>query len=145
MSEQKEIAAYTEKEIAALEAKIKARDEEQAKDADMLRKLREHKKLADIRKVNELISKLGLTVDDVASISFVQLAIKQTLKAPVKGAAKAPSTGGKGNSSEYVAPEPKWAKEGFKPYGGGRGKKPQWVKDAEANGTLDNYLIKKPA
>ena len=134
------VPEMTDKEIAALKAKMDARALEQQKDADMLEKWQEHRKLANIRKVNELISELGLTLDDVASISFVQMAIKKALK----GTAKAPATVAKGNSSEYVAPEPKWAKEGFKSYGGGRGKKPQWVKDAEKNGTLDNYLIKKP-
>ena len=144
MSEQKEIAAYTEKEIAALEAKIKARDEEQAKDADMLRKWREHKKVADIRKVNELISKLGLTVDDVASISFVQLAIKQALKGP----AKAPAKTSKGNSSDYVAPPAKWCNpaDPTQTYNGGRGKKPTWLIDALKDGkAMDDLLIKKPA
>lgn len=129
----------TDKEIAALEAKIAELEKDLDAAKDALQKGYEHRKLGRVRQVNELITKLGLNVDDMANVSMVQMAIKKAVKAP----AKAPATSGKGNASEYVAPPAKWVKEGFKPYGGGRGKKPDWVKAAEADGTLDNYLIKK--
>jgi DNA-binding protein H-NS len=130
----------TDKAIAELEAKIVELEKELDTAKDFLQKAYEHRKLGRVRQVNELITKLGLNVDDMANVSMVQMVIKRAVKAPSKASSKP----AKGNSSEYVAPPAKWAKEGFKPYGGGRGKKPQWVKDAEANGTLDNYLIKKP-
>ena len=131
------VPEMTDAEIKKLEATIE-KSERTAKEAkEALAKMYEHRKISNIRKVSELISELGLTVDDVASISLVQMAIKKAVKAPLK----APSTSGKGNHAEYVKPAPKWEKDGMQ-YGGGRGKKPQWVKDAEASGTLDNYLIK---
>ena len=130
----------TDKEIAALEAKIAAREKEQLADKEALEKIYENRKLGNIRKVNELISDLGLTVDDVASISLVRDAIKQALK----GTTKAPTTAIKGNTSTYVAPPAKWRYTDGSEYGGGRGPVPKWVVDARANNTLDNYLIKKP-
>lgn len=138
------IPELSDAEIKKLEAKIAARDKEQQADKEALAKYREHRKLADIRKVSELIGELKLTVDEVASIPFVQLAIKQTLKAPVKGTAKSPSTTSKGNTSTYVKPPAKWRNAEGEEYGGGRGPVPKWVEAARANNTLDNYLIDKP-
>lgn len=138
----------TDKEVAAIKAKMEARAIEQQKDADMLEKWQEHKKLENLRAVGNLIGKFGIPINQLHQIPCINDAIQLALKAAktkaIKGSTKAPAKTSKGNTSNYVAPPAKWHKEGFKPYGGGRGPKPQWVIDAEADGTIDNYLINKP-
>lgn len=131
----------TDDEIAALEAAIEEREKEQEANKEKLQKAYDNRRLGRIRQVNDLIAKLDLTVEDMASVSLVELAIKRALK----GTAKAPATGGKGNASTYVKPPAKWRFTDGSEYGGGRGPVPQWVETARANGTIDNYLIDKPA
>lgn len=135
------VPEMTDAEIKKLEATIE-KSERTAKEAkEALAKMYEQRKISNILKVSELISELGLAVDEVATIPIVRDAIKKALKAP----ATAPATSGKGNTSTYTAPPAKWRYTDGSEYGGGRGPVPKWVVDARANNTIDNYLIKKPA
>jgi hypothetical protein len=131
----------TDKAIAELEAQIDELEKELDVAKDALQKGYEHRKLGRVRQVNELITNLGLNVDDMLNVSMVQSAIKKAAKNP----AKAPTTTAKGNASTYVAPPAKWRYTDGSEYGGGRGPVPKWVVDARANNTLDNYLIQKPS
>lgn len=128
-------------DIAKLEAKAAKAKKEQQEAEEALAKAYEGRKAGSIQRVNDLITELKLTIDDIASISIVKDAIKKALK----GTAKTPATGGKGNASTYVKPPAKWRYTDGSEYGGGRGPVPQWVETARANGTIDNYLIDKPA
>ena len=130
----------TDKAIAELETKIDELKKELDAAKDALQKGYEHRKLARVRQVNELITNLGLNVDDMLNVSMVQSAIKKAVKTP----AKAPATTVKGNTSTYVAPPAKWRFTDGSEYGGGRGPVPKWVIEARANNTIDNYLINKP-
>lgn len=136
--------ALSEKDITALEKKIS--DAEQViKEAQAeLDRWYEQKKQSDIQAVSDLLSSTGLSYEDIAQIGIVKTAIQKA----VKGSAKAPSTSTKGNTSEYVAPPAKWCNpaDPSQTYGGGRGKKPNWLIEALAAGkTMDDLLIKKPA
>ena len=126
-------------DIAKLEAKAAKAKKEQQEAEEALAKAYESRKAGSIQRVNDLITELKLTVDDIASISIVKDAIKKALKTP----AKAPATTAKGNTSTYVAPPAKWRYTDGSTYGGGRGPVPKWVEAARANNTLDNYLIDK--